>query len=79
MGIIYNVNVEDRQRKEVILMDMSIAALSVSMSPDKLGQSMGVSALKMELKSDANSVENILPESTGSLDSSVGTLLDVSA
>ena len=59
-------------------MDMAIAALSVDMSMAKTQQELGITVLKMAMKSDASAVEETL-QAIESLDPALGNNLDVTA
>ena len=60
-------------------MDMSIAALSVSMSQSRVNQDMGVSVLKLALNASEEGLQEILPSNSVSLDPALGQYLDLNA
>lgn len=60
-------------------MEMSIAALSVDMHNSQTAQQIGLSTLKMAMDSQSQAVMDLLPAMTGSLDSAVGTKIDIMA
>ena len=58
-------------------MDMSIAAMSVSMNQARAQQDFGVAVLKMAMEADTSMLEEAL-ESVESLDPALGNVIDVS-
>ena len=59
-------------------LDMSIAALSVSMAQARTGEALGVSVLKEAMAMDGEAIE-LMSEIAGSLDPDLGTLVDIQA
>lgn len=60
-------------------MDMSIAALSVSMNQAQTAQDMGVAVLKMAMDSTTSTTTELLDEVAESLDTNLGQNLDIIA
>lgn len=58
---------------------MSIAALSVGMSQQRVTQDMGVAVLKMAMESSSENVGELLDEMQGSLDPNLGANVDIMA
>lgn len=59
-------------------MDMSIAAMSVSMHQSQAGQDLGVAVLKMAMDSVADTAE-MLDTAMESLDPALGANIDIQA
>lgn len=60
-------------------MDMSIAAMSVSMHQAQAGQDMGVAVLKMAMETAEAGPEELLEQMEASLDPNLGALVDIQA
>ena len=63
--------------REVPVMDMSIAAMSVSMHQNQAMQDMGMAVLKMAMDTTEVATEEMLAEL--SVDPNLGTMVDIQA
>lgn len=60
-------------------LDMSIAAMSVSMHQSQIQQDLGVAVLKEAMSSSEQGLETMLSSVSESLDPNLGTMIDVFA
>lgn len=60
-------------------MDMSIAAMSVSMHQAQTGQDLGVAVLKMAMDSASTGTEKLLDQLDANLDPNLGAMIDIQA
>ena len=60
-------------------MDMSIAAMSVSMHQAQAGQDMGIAVLKMAMETAESGPMELLEDMEQSLDPNLGALVDIQA